>query len=103
MELIDKLHHSLAIINEKSLHFQSGGLEEYITVKEVPWIISLLLGVIMQHKSVFDRYLRNWRNENEKTSAKRKNDLSANIVKDASNGIMLSRALMKLRDFSLYG
>jgi len=81
---------------------KSGGLEEYLTVKEVPWIISLLLGVVMQHKSVFDRYLRNWRNENEKTSAKHKNDLSANIVKDASNGIMLSRALMKLRDFSSY-
>ena len=78
-------------------------MDEYLTLKEVPWILSLLLSAIMQQKTVFDSYLRYWRNEHDNCSvriAKNKND-TANVIKQASVGIMLTRAIIKIRDISL--
>ena len=58
----------------------------------------------MQQKTVFDSYLRYWRNEDNNCSvriAKNKNE-NANVIKQASVGIMLTRAILKIRDISLH-
>ena len=60
----------------------------------------------MQQKTVFDRYLRNWRNTNNRniasTMATNDKNESDTVIRGASTGIMLIRAMTKIRDISLH-
>lgn len=80
---------------------QTGGLDDYLTSGEVPWIISLVLGIVMQHKEVFNRYLINWKTEKciyARETTLNQNGEKVDIIGESLVSIMLLRALMKLRD-----
>ena len=59
----------------------------------------------MQQKSVFSRFLLNWRENNAiyeselSVNEKREN---ANVIRETSVSIMLLRALHKMRDINFY-
>ena len=80
---------------------QTGGLDDYLTSGEVPWLISLIIGIVMQHKEVFKRYLINWKTEKciyAREFSQNQNGEKVDIIGESLVSIMLLRALMKLRD-----
>ena len=80
---------------------QTGGLDDYLTSSEVPWIISLIIGIVMQHKEVFKRYLINWKTEKciyAREISQNQNGEKVDIIGESLVSVMLMRALMKLRD-----
>jgi len=83
------------------IYFQTGGLEEYLSNKEIPPMISLLITIASQHKAVFKRYLKNWKTENVAyESALSPNQIGENssVIQESAVSIMLLRILQKLCD-----
>ena len=83
------------------IYFQTGGLEEYLSNKEIPPMISFLVTIASQHKAVFQRYLKNWTTENVVyESAVSPNQLAENssVIQESAVTIMVLRILQKLCD-----
>ena len=83
------------------IYFQTGGLEEYLSNKEIPPMISLLVTIASQHKEVFKRYLKNWMTGNVVyESAVTPNQIgeTSSVIQESAVSIMLLRILQKVCD-----
>ena len=81
---------------------QIGGLNDYLTASEIPWIISLILSIVMQHKNVFKSFLVNWKSEKgiylRQPSQNQTSGEEDDITGESLVSVMLLRALLKFRD-----